>query len=364
MKLLRQITDGLSRWLDSVAETIVAGLARLAAPRTVELIEGEGGAFAIRVGGKETSVAFPLAQPSTGAGSDTHAPSADSASAELAPALKGSRTEIKLRPSRFVFRQLELPRRASEFLDGVVRAQIDRLTPWSPSDAAFGWTRPVDIANDRIAVTIAATAKTAVSPFVQAATRLGADSVIVSTMPETAEHGGAAIKVLEHSARGPLAISRVRRALAAVLLIAGLTAVLAVGAAVVVADDLSERQRDVTRRVAQRGAALRAGLDAAGNTALAKLERRKHEDPSAVIALEALSQVLPDHTYVTELRIEGRKLQIIGFTRDAPALIGLIEQSSHFTRATFFAPTTRSPSDPGERFHIEARMEPMFTPRT
>jgi general secretion pathway protein L len=359
MKLLRQITDGLSRWLDSVAQTIVAGLARLAAPRTIELIEGEGGAFAIRVAGKQVSGAFPLLQPSAGPGGDTQATPADSASS-----LKGSRTEIVLRHQRFVFRQLELPRRASEFLDGVIRAQIDRLTPWSAGDAAFGWSKPVDIASDRIAVTIAATARTAVSPFVQAASRLGADSVIVSTMQETATPGGAAIKVLEHSARGPLAISRVRRALAVVLLVAGLTAVLSVGAAVVVADDLSERQRDVTRRIAQRGAALRAGLDAAGNTALARLERRKHEDPSAVIALEALSQVLPDHTYITELRIEGRKLQIIGFTRDAPALIGLIEQSSHFTRATFFAPTTRSQSDPGERFHIEARMEPVFTPRT
>jgi general secretion pathway protein L len=349
MKLLHQVTEALSRWLDSVAETIVAALARLAPPRSVELIEGEGGVFTLRAGGKESAAAFPL-KSSTGA----------------APSLKGSRTEIVLRPSHFVFRQLELPRRASEFLDGVIRAQIDRLTPWNPNDAAFGWSKPSDIANDRIAVSIAATAKTGVLPFVQAATQLGADAVIVSTRPETAEEGGggAAIRVLEQSARGTRAVSRVRRALAAVLLLAALAAVGSVTAAVVVADDLSERQRDVSRRIAQRGAALRAGLDAAGNSALARLERRKHETPSAVIALEALSQVLPDHTYVTELRIEGRKLQVIGFTRDAPALIGLIEQSSHFTHATFFAPTTRSPSDPGERFHIEARMEPVFTPPT
>src|SRR5262249_46207929 len=157
-----------------------------------------------------------------------------------------------------------------------------------------------------------------VLPFVQAATRLGADAVAVSTKPETAEQGGgggAAIKVLEQSARGPLAVSRVRRALAAVLLLAALAAVGSVTAARVGADALSERPGDVSRRIAQRGAALRAGLDAAGNTALGRLERRKHETPAAVIALEALSQVLPDHTYVTELRIEGRKVQIIGFTR-------------------------------------------------
>ena len=79
-----------------------------------------------------------------------------------------------------------------------------------------------------------------------------------------------------------------------------------------------------------------------------------------MIVLEVLSQILPDHTYVTELRIEGDKLRVIGITRDAPCLIRLMEQSPNFTRATFFAPTTRAPSDPGERFHIEAQIEPVF----
>jgi general secretion pathway protein L len=76
--------------------------------------------------------------------------------------------------------------------------------------------------------------------------------------------------------------------------------------------------------------------------------------------LEQLSKLLPDHTYVIEMRIEGDKLRLVGITRDAPSLIGLMEQTQHFTRATFFAPTTRSPNESGERFHIEAHIEPSF----
>ena len=82
---------------------------------------------------------------------------------------------------------------------------------------------------------------------------------------------------------------------------------------------------------------------------------------ASVLVLDALSQILPDNTYVTELHLAGNKLQIVGITRDAPSLIPLIEQSPHFTRATFYAPTTRSPSDPGERFHIEMKVEPKNT---
>ena len=79
-----------------------------------------------------------------------------------------------------------------------------------------------------------------------------------------------------------------------------------------------------------------------------------------MIALEVLSKIIPDNTYLTEMRIEDNKLRLSGVSLDAPALIRLIEQSRHFSRATFFAPTTRSTSDPGDRFNIEARIEPVF----
>jgi general secretion pathway protein L len=357
MKLLRPGLAQFSHWIDTVANVIVKLAGRLSQSRVVELVEGNGGQFTVRKRGARAS-SPPLAQLQIG---DDRAVSA---STEAAASLKGSRAEIVLQPSHFVFRQVELPRRASEFLDGIIRAQIDRLTPWSDKEAVFGWAKPVDVGSDKIAVTVAASSRTLVTPYVQAVSALGADSVLVLTTSEASDSDPAPITVFEQMARTRLEPQAVRRALAAILLIAVIAAASSIGAAYVIAGNLEARQDELVRRLADRRAALRASLNAENDTALSRLERRKHENPSTVLVLEALTKVLPDHTHVTELRIEGNKLQVIGVTRDAPSLIKLIEQSSYFTHATFFAPTTRSPSDPGDRFHIEARIASVPAPRT
>ena len=88
------------------------------------------------------------------------------------------------------------------------------------------------------------------------------------------------------------------------------------------------------------------------------LEQFKHETASSVIVLDTLSQILPDHTYVTELRIEDNKLRLTGVTKDAPSLIALIEQSGRFAKATFCAHNAIA-FEPGEHFHIEADIQPL-----
>jgi len=157
---------------------------------------------------------------------------------------------------------------------------------------------------------------------------------------------------------------RVSGILLVVLLVAVAAAGVALAADFVIGGDLEARQNELARTITARRVQLRAGQGGVARDATALLARRKHETPATVIVLEALSKILPDDTYVTELRVEGNKLQIIGVTRDAPGLIRLIEHSPHFTRATFFAPTTHAPTDPGDRFHIEARIEPVNTPRS
>jgi general secretion pathway protein L len=354
MNFLPQIQQGFHRWIDSVAGTVDSLLDRLRSKREVRVVEEEHDTFTLHAEGGFKNLNLP----------DCRVRITDGAIQGALPSdwdtmLRGSNAEMILQPSRFLFRPLELPKRAIEFLDGIVRAQIDRLTPWTANEAVFSWTPPADAPNDRIELTVAATARALVAPYVQAFADLGAASVVVLTVPGDAEQQSAPIKVFEQRARGVLEIDRIRRALVAVVVVTGLAAAITMSYSAIAVDGLDAEQQELSRKIAARRAALRTGPEFAVS-AQRMLERRKQTTPSSVMVVEALSQILPDHTYVTELRIDGDKLQVVGVTRDAPALIALIEQSPHFTRATFYAPTTRTQGEPGERFHIEARIKPIF----
>ena len=282
---------------------------------------------------------------------------ADPISPQTRSLLARSTVDVMLAPSRFIFRSLELPQGARQFLDGVVRSQIDRLTPWSPNEAAFGWSEPTDAGNGQIAITVAATARSLVAPIARAAMAARADQVRMST--RVGEGETLVIPVFAQDIGGGNGGRGLLRGLVAGLALSGLAFVISLGAWLVVGGGDAARVADLQSRIAERRSDLMNRRGPAAEEALKALQARKSTTPSAVMVLEALSKTLPDDAHLSELRIEGGKVQIAGSAADAPALIRLIEQSRHFTQATFFAPTVRAPGG-GESFHIEAHIEPSF----
>ena len=349
MNVVGSLREIFVRWTDAVALAVVALLERVISPRVVRLVEADDPAGGFRL---------------QSANGPTNAPgrlnfAAGRFSGDSVSAINGSRVELVLGSGRFLLRPLELPARATEFIDGIVRAQIDRLTPWSASEAVFGCTPPLSAGSGKITTTIAAAPRATAEPYVAALTALKATSVAVFAAAPGA--GTAPIKVFERQARGMLERSRLSGGLRLVLAGAALLAVLSLVGQTVAGQYFDNRRAELNGELTARRLALRLDRDGADRSPIAALAHHKNQTQASVIVLEELSRILPDNTYVTELRIDGNTVQIVGLTDDAPSLIRLMEQSSHFTRATFFAPTTHAPSERGDRFHVEAKLQPITT---
>jgi general secretion pathway protein L len=353
MSTFQVFVEAWSRWIDRVAAVIVDIIETFRARRLFQLVEQKDGSFVLHGNtGFEPSVApFRIVEGRADA----------SVSAKLTEILRGAQVDLLLQPSRFMVRVLELPRRASDFLDGIVRAQIDRLTPWSAANAAFGWHPSTQASNEKIVVTIAATSRLSIAPLINAAAALGADLIAVSAVLQEPLPDAAAIKICEQKVAQQLGLRRIRRVLKGFIAAAGAVCAASIIANSVIGGMIEARRDELTNRISERRAAMQSGHDRASDAVL-ELERRKHATPSSAIIIEALSRILPDDTYLTELRILGDKLQIVGVSKDAPSLIRLIEQTRHFSRAAFFAPTTRTPTETGEHFSIEAHIEPVYAP--
>src|SRR5689334_2893032 len=196
MKLLRQIIEAISCWIDSVATTIDSLIERTRSAPRVQLVEDEHDAFTFRLLDKAKGSNLPDQRINILDGSIV-----GTLSSKWMSVLRGSRIELVLRPSRFLFRPLELPKRAGEYLEGIVRSQIDRLTPWTANEAVYSWTPPIDAPNDRIRLTIAATARTMIAPYLRAIAGLNAASVVLTTVHSNQDAKASLVRFLEQRTR-------------------------------------------------------------------------------------------------------------------------------------------------------------------
>jgi general secretion pathway protein L len=354
--MISELKELFGEWIAAVARAVNLIAGRFMPRQQILLVEGDGNTFTAKMAPVKKGVALPDVSFRLSNGRPE-----PSLPADWQTALRGSQFEFLLRSDRVLFRSLDFPSRAVEFLDGMIRAQIDRLTPWTANDALFGWSPPSNIANERIQLTLAATSKNKIDPLVQLAASLGAAFVTASVEPPPGEGAPAKLKVFEKSLQTAIGRSAdVPRMLRIILLSTGLAAAASLVVMVYAGNTLDVEQQQLLHQIAERRASLRLSQATGAGSALSLLAKRKQTTPSSVMVLEAISRVLPDSTYVTELRIEGDKVQVVGISQDAPSLVRLMEQSPQFSRATFFAPTTRAQSDPGERFHIEVHITPYF----
>ena len=332
--LLSRFQRRFDAWIDTVSDTIIEIAESLRTRKTIELVEDANETFAI--------------SGSFHAGTAT-AEGRDLGSLCTSQDLLGALLHIKLLPKRFIFREMEVPGTAREFVDGLVRSQLEKLMPWNPRSALYGWVKTDDLPDGGMKLCLAGCSLESIEPLVNAFSSSGAYrfSFIVAD-PKTNQP----VQIWEQKGltlRNGVAL---RHVLSVGLAAIGCATVLAIGIWIGFWSSSSGSFAMESEAVQRGRSSLLSPVSAEG------LLHRKSKTPATVVLIDDLAKLLPDETFVTELRVEGEKFWITGTTDDAASLLVLMGHSKQFTGASFFAPTTRSGDEKHEVFHIEATTRP------
>jgi general secretion pathway protein L len=273
---------------------------------------------------------------------------------------RGHFVTLELPAEQTVLRRISVPAQAHEFLAGIVRNQIDRLSPWPIDQAVYG-IDAVPSATDpaQLDARVLLAARHDLDSLRErlAAFGLAADRIVARDRTASVPTPIVLWSRFDAGADGELERSG-RRIGAAVLAMVAVTVALSAWALVTAGwirdetDDVAARAALLQRRL-QPAEAAKASRDPAE-----RAWALKETSPSGVMILETLSRVLPDDAYVTELSLQKATMRITGLASDVPALVSPLEQSGLLTQVHFFAPTTRGPDGARYWFHIEARVEP------
>ena len=269
---------------------------------------------------------------------------------------------FQLPTDKLVVRHISVPAQAREFLPGIVRNKVERLSPWPVEQTAYGFSAEAsqeDAAT--LDVRVFTTSRAAVNSARDELDAIGLapDQIAarrndLSTAPS--------VVLWSRLADAPHeAVERTHRqigvAIVAIFLLSvglSLWALFSAASLRAESEELAARSRTLQRQ-------LEGSRTPQAIASLPPAERAwawKESMPSAVIVLEALSRALPDTAYLTELHLDNTTLRMIGLASDAPSLIAPLERSGHLADVHFFALTTRGPDGSLFRFHIEARVVP------
>lgn len=286
-------------------------------------------------------------------------------STDLTGAVRNSFVIAEFPPDKVVTRDITVPAGAQKFLSGVIRNQIERLSPWPPHNVAYGFNSESSGENASVVdVRVLMASRTDIDAFRNhlAAFDVQVDRIVANSTAETAGKATESVTLWSRSKDASRDhLERVSRLIG-----------IGVGATVVASTCLSlwafvsaGAIQDESESIAARAKALQRQIQggqtpsaAASSSPAERAWFLKETSGSSVILLEALSRALPDSAYLTEMRLENATLRITGLADDAPALLAPLEQSGHLTSVHFSAPTTRGSDAKSFRFSIEAHVEP------
>jgi general secretion pathway protein L len=267
---------------------------------------------------------------------------------------------IELPVETIFSRQIWLPIEAERAIDAIVAQDLVRKTPFRVEDIYFDYT----IAEGRVGKTFDVRQWIVRRQFVQKA--LEAFGVTVEQIDfVTAEPQAGEIRPLIRLRRNAEARYRLYHKLAYLMGCSAIVLILVAGGLrywnqQVEIDRLDREIAEMSQKAAQ----VRALIDQLEQKrgALARLRLQRSVVPGLIDLWDETSRILPDHTWLTELRLsEGLakaepQLTLIGFSSAAPGLVATIDKSRLLSDATLTSPVALDPIEGRERFTLQAKV--------
>ena len=290
-------------------------------------------------------------------------PADDASAAELRASVKakyrsllGSPTAL-LGPEQVLKAVLHLPKAAARHLSEAVSYQIDRLSPFLPSNTLYA-VRPgaEHEARGEIAAEVFITARDFVDGLKERARSLGLGEVAFAI--EDDGIGGLEWLTFATQQRQSDRVQLSYRVLGAALVF--------LGGSLVAAPMVSKSR--ALDAMGQEIARLKPQAEAAGKlrtehekraALLTKVAALKRTAPPPLLMLAKLSAALDDQSFLFDLRLESGSLTISGVSSDASLLAQKLGAMPDFRSVKFVGAVTRDPQTPRDRFTLALELAPV-----
>lgn len=265
---------------------------------------------------------------------------------------------ISLDPSLVFETSIELPLAAEGSLQAILRHQIERLVPLSAAETCFAYwiiarMPPAGMLKVRLVITKNATIEAGLA----AARAAGLNPRLV--IAPQAESAPADRVVLWRAGSGLTEVTGHRRLRHALEIAAIVFALLTYGLYVHRLDRIRDELQARIDHAKPVAAAAQSLAQQVGETneALGFFQSRRREVPPLAI-LDELTRLVPTDSWVKQLVVRGRTVEVDGNSPRASDLVSRVEGSAMFENPHFRSPITLAPDGKSERFDLSLDIKP------
>jgi general secretion pathway protein L len=264
---------------------------------------------------------------------------------------------LRLAAGNALRKSLHMPLAAADNLREVLSFEMDRQTPFTADQVYFDYHISArHPGTQRMDVELLACPRGDIDAAIERAAKWGVQPDIVD-IAGAAETGDRPVNLLPRETG--------RTGAAGHAWLTGALAAIAVALAVTTVYLSLDRQRQAAETLQAEAAGAKAEADTALKLrkeiarlvqAGGYLANRRKNTPRVVEMVDELTGLMPDGTWLQNLRVRDGEVRISGFSAAASSLIGVIERSPLFAEARFRSPVTQDTRVGAERFTISARI--------